>query len=55
MDLKVVVFTLCLVLSVSCVEKARFDNYRVYEINIENEKHLELMQEIERFPDGVSY
>lgn len=55
MDLKVVVFTLCFVLSVSCVEKARFDNYRVYEISIENEKQLELMQEIERFPDGVSY
>ena len=55
MDLKVVVFTLCLVFSVSCVEKARFDNYRVYEISIENEKQLELLQEIERFPDGVSY
>ena len=54
MDLKVVVFTLCFVLSVNCVEKARFDNYRVYEINIENEKQLELMREIESFPDGVS-
>ena len=54
MDLKVVVFTLCFVFCVNCVEKARFDNYRVYEINIENEKQLELMREIESFPDGVS-
>jgi hypothetical protein len=34
-------------------EKARFDNYRVYEILIENDQQLELMQEIENYPDGV--
>ena len=55
MDLKVLLLTFCFVFCVSCVEKARFDNYRVYEINIENEKQLELMKEIERFPDGVSF
>lgn len=35
-------------------EKARFDNYRVYEILIENDQQLELMQSIEAYPDGVS-
>lgn len=35
-------------------EKARFDNYRVYQILIENDQQLELMQSIEAYPDGVS-
>lgn len=35
-------------------EKARFDNYRVYEILIENDQQFELMQSIEAYPDGVS-
>lgn len=35
-------------------EKARYDNYRVYEIQIENEQQLELMNHIEANPDGVS-
>lgn len=34
-------------------EKARYDNYRVYQISIENSQQLELMQEIENYPDGV--
>lgn len=36
-------------------EKARFDFYRVYEVQIENENHLKLMKEISAYPDGVSY
>lgn len=35
-------------------EKARFDNYRVYEILIENDLQLELLRNIEAYPDGVS-
>jgi hypothetical protein len=38
---------------VAC-EKARYDNYRVYEILIENDDQLELMKHIENYPDGVS-
>jgi hypothetical protein len=38
---------------VTC-EKARYDNYRVHEILIENEEQLELMRHIENYPDGVS-
>ena len=34
-------------------EKARYDNYRVYEIFVANENHLELMREIQNYPDGV--
>lgn len=40
------------VFSVNC-EKARYDNYRVYEILMENKDHLDLMHEIEKYPDGV--
>lgn len=36
-------------------EKARFDKYRVYSINIENEKHLEALQELENNQDGLTF
>lgn len=36
-------------------EKARFDNYRIYSIKIQNEKQLELLQNLENAPDGISY
>lgn len=53
--MKLLIFSLFALLCVFSVkaEKARFDNYRVYEILVENEQQLELMQEIENFPDGV--
>lgn len=41
-------------IAIASAEKARFDNYRVYTINIGNEKQLEIMKEIENYPDGVS-
>jgi hypothetical protein len=49
---KLMVAALCLGL-VTC-EKARYDNYRLYEILMENESQLELMKHIENYPDGVS-
>lgn len=55
--MKLLVISLIAVLCVFVVEpseKARFDNYRVYEISIENEDQLDLMQQIENYPDGVS-
>lgn len=36
-------------------ERARFDNYRIYSIKIRNEKQLELLQNLENAPDGISY
>lgn len=35
-------------------EKARYDNYRVYELFIANQNQLELVKEIQSHPDGVS-
>lgn len=42
------------VIALASAEQARFDNYRVYTINIGNEKQLEILKTIESYPDGVS-
>ncbi|KAG5680171.1 hypothetical protein PVAND_009696 [Polypedilum vanderplanki] len=55
MKIKLIFLILSFVTVNAVIEKARYDNYRVYEINIENEDHLKLMQEIENFPDGYKF
>lgn len=40
------------VLSVICAEKARYDNYRIYKLLIENEEQLNLLRDIDDY--GVS-
>lgn len=39
------------VLALASAEQARFDNYRVYNIHIENEKQLDVLKQME---NGVS-
>lgn len=34
-------------------EKARFDLYRLYEIKVETQLHLEVFRQISDYPDGV--
>lgn len=34
-------------------EKARFDFYRLYEVQVENELQLEVFKQISEYPDGV--
>lgn len=36
-------------------EKVRFDNYRVYSVNVDNEKQLKVLNELEAYPDGISF
>ncbi|XP_058821069.1 zinc carboxypeptidase-like [Topomyia yanbarensis] len=36
-------------------KQLRFDNYRVYEASIENAEQLQVLQYLERFPDGYSF
>lgn len=36
-------------------EKARFDNYRVYSIEIENVQQLDILKQIENGQDGISF
>lgn len=42
------------VIAIASAEQARFDNYRVYTVNIGNEKQLDILKEIENYPAGVS-
>lgn len=50
------ILSLNLILLLNCVlsEKARYDNYRVYDIFIGTNDQLDLMREIQKYPDGVS-
>jgi hypothetical protein len=43
-----------LIFGVCAIEKARYDFYRVYEVSIQDEIHLELLKQIEEYPDGVN-
>lgn len=36
-------------------QKARFDNYRVYSIEIENEEQLKVLQQFENHQDGLLF
>ncbi|XP_062551928.1 zinc carboxypeptidase-like [Armigeres subalbatus] len=36
-------------------EKVRFDSYRVYEVSIENDEQLQVLQYLEQFSDGYSF
>lgn len=53
MILKLLPLLLCLIFTVNAVEKARFDNYRVYQVKIENERQLNLMLHIQEHSDSV--
>lgn len=49
------VFVIALFFTVNALEKARYDNYRVYKITVDDEIQLQLLKEIENFPDGVKF
>lgn len=49
----VVSFVACFVIAFG--EKARFDNYRVYSINVENEAQLKALKDLEAYPDGTMF
>lgn len=36
-------------------EKIRFDNYRVYSVSIKNEEQLNVLRELQVYPDGISF
>jgi hypothetical protein len=54
MKVQIIFLVFCAITVNAVIEKARFDNYRVYELNIENDDQLNLMKEIDNNPDGVS-
>ena len=50
-----VLVTLLAICGQALTERARYDNYRVYKVSIENEQQLEVLKMVESNPDGVSY
>ena len=52
-SLVVAIFIACFVVAFG--EKARFDNYRVYSINVENEEQLKVVREISGYTDGILF
>lgn len=56
--MKSVILATCLVLAVLSgavsAEKARFDNYRIYNVKIDTTEQLMQLQDIDRHLDGVS-
>lgn len=51
----IIVFVLFGSFLVSFCEKARFDNYRVYSIQIENDEQLKVLQGLESNQDGLVF
>lgn len=49
--LSLAILLICFVASLA--EKARFDNYRVYSVEVENDLQFEVLQQFER--DGISF
>lgn len=48
-----IVLFVCVALSLG--EKARFDNYRVYSIDVETDEQLQVLKEIENQQNGVLF
>lgn len=49
-----------LTISVACfaivfADKVRYDNYRIYSVNIENDRQLNVLLELENNPDGIQF
>lgn len=36
-------------------EKARFDNYRIYSVSIETDEQLNVLRELQNYPDGITF
>lgn len=46
------IFVACF--AVVFAEKARFDNYRIYSVNIENDEQLNVLRDLQNYPDGIT-
>jgi hypothetical protein len=50
-----IIFSLFFFLVASHAEKARFDNYRVYEVSIENSDQLKALRQLADTSDSVNF
>lgn len=51
----IVLAALLVLCGVAEAERARYDNYRVYKVQIENEQQLEVLQMVDSNPDGYRF
>lgn len=55
-QIKMIVFISILIFfNIIAADKARFDNYRVYSIEIKNEQQLKVLQQLENHQDGLLF
>lgn len=47
------IFVACF--AIAFAEKARFDNYRIYSVNIENDQQLNVLHDLQNYPDGITF
>lgn len=47
------IFVACF--AIAFAEKARFDNYRIYSVSIENDHQLNVLRELQNYPDGITF
>lgn len=55
MDLKIVLFGIVATILVASGEKARFDFYRVIEVNVANEHQRQVLEELEITSDSIQF
>lgn len=47
------IFAVCF--AIIFAEKVRFDNYRVYSARIETDEQLQVLREVQSYPDGIIF
>lgn len=50
-----VLVVLLIAVNVIAMEKARFDNYRIYSIGVENDEQLQVLQNLESHQDSIQF
>lgn len=51
----VVAISIACFVVVAFSEKLRYDNYRIYSLNVANEEQLKVLNELEAYPDGIVF
>lgn len=52
--MKILIFTIIALITFSTAEKARYDNYRVYRVDIENNEQLKVLHYLADNSDSVN-
>lgn len=50
-----IIFVACFWQAIVLGEKVRFDHYRVFSVHIETQQQLNVLRELQIYPDGISF